>query len=239
MKLIAEDLVKSYGGRKVVNRVSLELSRGEVVGLLGPNGAGKTTTFHMITGFIKPEQGKIFLDGMDITHMPVYKRAREGIGYLSQEPSVFRRLTVEENIRAILEMLGVPRDEQRRRVDELLDKLNIAHLAHQRAGTLSGGERRRVELARALAPKPAFLLLDEPFTGVDPIVRAEIQKIVRRLCEEGLGILITDHNVRETLEITERAYLMYDAQVLISGTASELIQNERAREVYLGEKFQI
>ncbi|NPV14482.1 LPS export ABC transporter ATP-binding protein [candidate division WOR-3 bacterium] len=239
MKLIAEGLVKSYGGRKVVNRVSLELSRGEVVGLLGPNGAGKTTTFHMITGFIKPEQGKIFLDGMDITHMPVYKRARQGIGYLSQEPSVFRRLTVEENIRAILEMLGVPRDEQRRQVDELLDKLNIAHLAHQRAGTLSGGERRRVELARALAPKPAFLLLDEPFTGVDPIVRAEIQKIVRRLCEEGLGILITDHNVRETLEITERAYLMYDAQVLISGTAAELIQNERAREVYLGEKFQI
>jgi lipopolysaccharide export system ATP-binding protein len=239
MKLIAEGLVKSYGGRKVVDQVSLELSRGEVVGLLGPNGAGKTTTFHMITGFIKPEAGKIFLDGTEITHMPVYKRARQGIGYLSQEPSVFRKLTVEENIRAILEMLDVPKVEQRRRVDELLEKLNITHLAHQRAGTLSGGERRRVELARALAPKPAFLLLDEPFTGVDPIVRAEIQKIVRMLCTEGLGILITDHNVRETLEITERAYLMYDAKVLISGTARELIENQRAREVYLGEKFQI
>ncbi len=239
MKLIAEGLVKSYGGRKVVDQVSLELSRGEVVGLLGPNGAGKTTTFHMITGFIKPEEGKIFLDGTEITHMPVYKRARQGIGYLSQEPSVFRKLTVEENIRAILEMLDVPKVEQRRRVDELLEKLNITHLAHQRAGTLSGGERRRVELARALAPKPAFLLLDEPFTGVDPIVRAEIQKIVRMLCTEGLGILITDHNVRETLEITERAYLMYDAKVLISGTARELIENQRAREVYLGEKFQI
>ncbi|MCL6466289.1 MAG: LPS export ABC transporter ATP-binding protein [candidate division WOR-3 bacterium] len=239
MKLIAEGLVKSYGGRKVVDQVSLELSRGEVVGLLGPNGAGKTTTFHMITGFIKPEEGKIFLDGTEITHMPVYKRARQGIGYLSQEPSVFRKLTVEENIRAILEMLGVPKAEQRRRVDELLEKLNITNLAQQRAGTLSGGERRRVELARALAPKPAFLLLDEPFTGVDPIVRAEIQKIVRMLCSEGLGILITDHNVRETLEITERAYLMYDAKVLISGTARELIENQRAREVYLGEKFQI
>lgn len=239
MKLIAEGLVKSYGGRKVVDQVSLELSRGEVVGLLGPNGAGKTTTFHMITGFIKPEEGKIFLDGTEITHMPVYKRARQGIGYLSQEPSVFRKLTVEENIRAILEMLDVPKAEQRRRVDELLEKLNITNLAQQRAGTLSGGERRRVELARALAPKPAFLLLDEPFTGVDPIVRAEIQKIVRMLCSEGLGILITDHNVRETLEITERAYLMYDAKVLISGTARELIENQRAREVYLGEKFQI
>ena len=231
MKLVAENLVKSYGGRKVVNRVSLELHRGEVVGLLGPNGAGKTTTFHMITGFVRPEEGKIFLKDVDITDMPVYRRARRGIGYLSQEPSVFRKLTVEENIRAILEMLGVPKKEQIRRIDELL--------GNQRAGTLSGGERRRVELARALAPKPVFLLLDEPFTGVDPIVRAEIQKIVRMLCNEGLGILITDHNVRETLEITERAYLMYDAQVLISGTAEELIQNERAREVYLGVAFRI
>lgn len=239
MKLVAENLVKSYGGRKVVNRVSLELHRGEVVGLLGPNGAGKTTTFHMITGFVRPEEGRIFLEDVDITDMPVYRRARRGIGYLSQDPSVFRKLTVEENIRAILEMLGVPKKEQIRRTDELLGKLNIAHLAHQRAATLSGGERRRLELARALAPKPVFLLLDEPFTGVDPIVRAEIQKIVRMLCNEGLGILITDHNVRETLEITERAYLMYDAQVLISGTAEELIQNERAREVYLGVEFRI
>lgn len=239
MRLSAQGLVKSYGGRRVVNNVSLELNRGEVVGLLGPNGAGKTTTFHMITGFIKPDAGKIFLDGVDITGLPVYRRAQRGLGYLSQEPSIFRKLTVEENIRAILEMLSVPKPEISRRVEELLGKLNIAHLAHQRGGTLSGGERRRVELARALATKPAFLLLDEPFTGVDPIVRAEIQQIIRTLCQEGLGILITDHNVRETLEITHRAYLMYDARVLISGTAEELIQNQRAREVYLGEGFRI
>ncbi len=239
MKLVAEGLVKFYGGRRVVNNVFLELNRQEVVGLLGPNGAGKTTTFHMITGFIKPEKGRILFDGQDITRMPVYKRARLGIGYLAQEPSVFRRLTVEENIRAILEMVGVDKTEQRRRTQKLMERLDIAHLAHQRAGSLSGGERRRVELARALATKPTFILLDEPFTGVDPIVRAQIQDIVRTLCQEGLGILITDHNVRETLEITDRAYLMYDAQVLISGTSQELVQDERARQLYLGERFRI
>ncbi len=239
MKLVAEGLVKFYGGRRVVNNVFLELNRQEVVGLLGPNGAGKTTTFHMITGFIKPEKGRILFDGQDITRMPVYKRARLGIGYLAQEPSVFRRLTVEENIRAILEMVGVDKTEHRRRTQELMERLDIAHLAHQRAGSLSGGERRRVELARALATKPTFLLLDEPFTGVDPIVRAQIQDIVRTLCQEGMGILITDHNVRETLEITDRAYLMYDAQVLISGTSQELVQDERARQLYLGERFRI
>ncbi|MEO0069749.1 MAG: LPS export ABC transporter ATP-binding protein [candidate division WOR-3 bacterium] len=239
MKLIAERLVKSYKGRRVVNEVTLELSRQEVVGLLGPNGAGKTTTFHIITGFIKPESGKVLFNGMDITRMPVYKRARLGIGYLSQEPSVFRSLTVEENIRAILEMLGISRAEQTQRVEELLRKLNIEHLRNQKARTLSGGERRRVEIARALASRPAFLLLDEPFTGVDPIVRAEIQDIIRRLKDEGLGILITDHNVRETLEITDRAYVMFDARILLSGTSEDLVKDEQARKVYLGERFRI
>ncbi len=239
MKLIAEGLVKYYGGRRVVDGVSLELNGGEVVGLLGPNGAGKTTTFHMITGLTKPDQGRIFLDGVEMTNMPVYKRARLGLGYLSQESSVFRRLTVEENLKAILELLGVSKAEIEERVDELLTKLNIKHLARQRAGTLSGGERRRVELARALTTKPRFLLLDEPFTGVDPIVRAEIQDIVRVLAREGIGLLISDHNVRETLEITNRAYVMYDARVLLSGSSIDLVNDEKAREVYLGERFRI
>ncbi len=239
MKLVAENLAKNYRGRRVVQGVNLELSRNEVVGLLGPNGAGKTTTFHMIIGFIRPDSGRILLNGMDITRQPVYKRARLGMGYLLQEPSVFRRLTVEENIRAILEMLSVSKGEADRQTAELLEKLNITHLRRERAGTLSGGERRRVEIARALAPRPTFLLLDEPFTGVDPIVRAEIQDIIRRLKEEGLGILITDHNVRETLEITDRDYVMYDARILLSGTSEELVRDEKARTVYLGEKFRI
>uniref|UniRef100_A0A7C4GDW0 LPS export ABC transporter ATP-binding protein n=1 Tax=candidate division WOR-3 bacterium TaxID=2052148 RepID=A0A7C4GDW0_UNCW3 len=239
MKLIAEGLVKSYGGRRVVDEVSVELNRGEVVGLLGPNGAGKTTTFHMITGFIRPERGRIALDGHDITRMPVFRRARLGLGYLAQEASIFRKLSVEDNIRAILEMRGVPRADQEPTIDELLTKVNVSALRRQRGATLSGGERRRVELARALASKPAFLLLDEPFTGVDPIVRAEIQDIVLRLKAEGLGILITDHNVRETLEITDRAYVMFDARVLISGTSEDLVRDETARQVYLGERFRI
>jgi lipopolysaccharide export system ATP-binding protein len=239
MNLATQGLVKRYGGRKVVDDVSLQLQRGEIVGLLGPNGAGKTTTFHMITGFIRPEAGTITLDGHDITRMPVYKRARLGLGYLSQEPSIFRKLSVEDNVKAILEMLGTPRQEQAGRVEELLTKFNVVHLKKQRGGTLSGGERRRVELARALASRPAFLLLDEPFTGIDPIIRAEIQDIVRRLKEEGLGILITDHNVRETLEITDRAYIMYDARVLLSGTSDDLVKDEKARQVYLGERFRI
>ncbi|MCX7731831.1 MAG: LPS export ABC transporter ATP-binding protein [candidate division WOR-3 bacterium] len=239
MKLVAHELVKTYGGRRVVNEVSLELNRQEVVGLLGPNGAGKTTTFHMITGFIRPDSGRIFLDGVDITHLPVYKRARLGLGYLSQEPSVFRKLSVEDNIRAILELLNISRAEQKEIIDGLLTKLNITGIRRQRAGSLSGGERRRVELARALASRPLFLLLDEPFTGVDPIVRAEIQDIIRKLKAEGLGILITDHNVRETLEITDRAYVMYDARVLLSGTSEELVRDEQARQVYLGERFRI
>ncbi|MEO0004568.1 MAG: LPS export ABC transporter ATP-binding protein [candidate division WOR-3 bacterium] len=239
MKLFAENLTKKYGGRPVVNGLTLELRPQEVVGLLGPNGAGKTTTFHMIAGFIQPDAGRIFLDGIEITDMPVYKRARLGLGYLSQEPSVFRKLTVEQNMRAVLEMLSVPRSQQDRTIEELLDKLNIRHLRHQRAGTLSGGERRRVELARALACKPSLLLLDEPFTGVDPLVRQEIQDIIRRLREEGLAILVTDHNVRETLEITDRAYLMFDARILFSGTSKELVQDEKARQLYLGERFRI
>jgi lipopolysaccharide export system ATP-binding protein len=239
MKLETRDLVKCYGERKVVDSVSLGLDRGEIVGLLGPNGAGKTTTFHMITGFIRPEQGTITLDGHDITRMPVYKRARLGLGYLSQEPSIFRKLSVEDNVKAILEMLGVPKAEQTPRVEELLDKFNVSQLKKQRGGTLSGGERRRVELARALASRPSFLLLDEPFTGIDPIVRAEIQDIVRKLRDDGLGILITDHNVRETLEITDRAYIMYDAHVLLSGTSDALCKDETARQVYLGERFRI
>jgi len=232
-------LVKSYGGRRVVDDVSMELHRGEIVGLLGPNGAGKTTTFHMVTGFIHPESGSIRLGGIDITRTPVYRRARLGLGYLSQEPSIFRKLSVLDNVRAILEMLGASKEEQDRRARELLERFNVAQLARQKGATLSGGERRRVELARALAANPAFLLLDEPFTGIDPIVRAEIQDIVRRLRDEGLGILITDHNVRETLEITDRAYIMYDARVLLSGTSEELVHDEQARAVYLGERFRI
>ena len=239
MKLETRDLVKCYGERKVVDSVSLDLDRGEIVGLLGPNGAGKTTTFHMITGFIRPEQGTITLDGHDITRMPVYKRARLGLGYLSQEPSIFRKLSVEDNVKAILEMLGVPKAEQTARVDELLAEFNVSQLKKQRGGTLSGGERRRVELARALASRPSYLLLDEPFTGIDPIVRAEIQDIVRKLRDDGLGVLITDHNVRETLEITDRAYIMYDARVLLSGTSDDLVKDEKARQVYLGERFRI
>jgi len=239
MKLATEGLVKSYSGRRVVDGVSLELGRGEVVGLLGPNGAGKTTTFHMITGFIQPQSGRILLDGNEITRLPVYRRARLGLGYLSQEPSIFRKLSVLDNVRAILEMLGVPKDECTRRARELLVRFNVAHLEKQQGATLSGGERRRVELARALASKPSFLLLDEPFTGIDPIIRAEIQDIVRALKAEGLGILITDHNVRETLEITDRAYIMYDARVLLSGTSEDLVKDEKARQVYLGERFRI
>ncbi len=239
MKLETRELVKRYGERTVVDGVSLELNRGEIVGLLGPNGAGKTTTFHMITGFIRPERGTISLDGHDITRMPVYRRARLGLGYLSQEPSIFRKLSVEDNVRAILEMLGVPKAERATRVEELLAKFNVSQLKKQRGGTLSGGERRRVELARALASRPLFLLLDEPFTGIDPIVRAEIQDIVRKLRGDGLGILITDHNVRETLEITDRAYIMYDARVLLSGTSDDLVKDEKARQVYLGERFRI
>ena len=237
--LSIEGLVKSYGGRRVVDDIWLKLNRKEIVGLLGPNGAGKTTTFSMITGFIQPDAGKILLSTNDITSLPIYRRAQLGLGYLSQEASVFRKLTVIENILAVLELIGMSKSEMTKRAGQLLAKLNIAHIAQQRANTLSGGERRRVELARALATQPSFLLLDEPFTGIDPIVRAEIQDIINKLKQEGLGILITDHNVRETLEITDRAYLMYDAKIIISGTSEDLVKDSQARKVYLGERFRI
>lgn len=237
--LVISNLSKSYSTRKVVNDVTMEIHQGEIVGLLGPNGAGKTTTFHMVTGFIRPEGGKITLNGNDITHMPVYQRARMGLGYLAQEPSVFRKLTVRENILAILELLDEPKQNRNAIVDNLLLKLDVKHLANQKGSSLSGGERRRVEMARALVSKPKFLLLDEPFTGIDPIVRAEIQDIVKQLKADGLGIFITDHNVRETFEITDHTYIMYDGKVLISGTPQELINDPLAREHYLGERFRI
>ncbi|MBN2379515.1 LPS export ABC transporter ATP-binding protein [candidate division WOR-3 bacterium] len=233
------ELRKEFGKRPVVQDVSLELCQGEVVGLLGPNGAGKTTTFSMIIGFLQPTSGEINLDDLRINDFPIFRRARLGIGYLSQEPSVFRKLNVQDNIRAILELRGYPKDVIEQRTEMLLAKFEIKNLRKSKGGTLSGGERRRVEIARALATEPKFLLLDEPFTGIDPIVRGEIQKIIRLLKEDGIGILVTDHNVRETLEITDRAYLMYDSKIMISGTPHQLVSNKRVREVYLGKEFKI
>lgn len=230
-------LVKEYGGRRVVNSVDINVKRGEIVGLLGPNGAGKTTTFYMITGIITPDEGRIIFDRQDITKMPLHMRARYGIGYLSQEPSIFRKLTVEENIMAVLETLGFCPRERRRRCAELLDELKISHLKRNKAYTLSGGEKRRVEITRALVTNPMFILLDEPFSGIDPIAVAECQEIIKELRAKGLGVLLTDHNVRETLTITDRAYLMADGQILIAGTKDDLISNPKAREIYLGEKF--
>ena len=230
-------LVKEYGGRRVVNSVAINVKRGEVVGLLGPNGAGKTTTFYMITGIIQPDEGKIIFDKQDITKMPLHMRARYGIGYLSQEPSIFRKLTVQENIMAVLETLGFSPRERRRRCEELLNELKITHLKTHKAYTLSGGEKRRVEITRALVTNPLFILLDEPFSGIDPIAVAECQEIIRELRDKGLGILLTDHNVRETLAITDRSYLMADGKILITGTKEDLISDPQARELYLGEKF--
>ena len=232
-------LVKSYSGRQVVDGVAITVARGEIVGLLGPNGAGKTTTFSMIVGLVKPNGGTILFDGKDISGLPMYRRARTGIGYLSQEPSIFRKLTVWENIMAILETLPLRRKERRQRCEELLNELRIAHLAKSRAFQLSGGEKRRLEITRALVTKPAFILLDEPFSGIDPIAVFEAQGIIRELRERGLGILLTDHNVRETLAITDRAYIMAEGRVLIAGTAGELITDPKAREIYLGEKFEL
>jgi lipopolysaccharide export system ATP-binding protein len=237
--LRSEGLVKVYSKRTVVNRVSIEVRQGEIVGLLGPNGAGKTTTFYMITGMVRPTAGRIFLSEIDITELPMYKRARLGVGYLSQEPSIFRRLTVEQNILAILETLPLAAAERRRRCAELLEELNISHLARNLAYTLSGGERRRVEITRALVTKPKFILLDEPFAGVDPIAVEDIQSIVKGLKQRGIGVLITDHNVHETLSITERAYLLYDGTVLKSGTAEFLANDPEARKLYLGDKFRL
>jgi len=237
--LETKDLTKSYNGRIVVNSLNIEVKRSEIVGLLGPNGAGKTTTFYMIVGVVPPTKGKIIFDNQDITNLSIHQRARFGIGYLSQEPSIFRKLTVEENIMAILETLPLTRSERKKRLQVLLEELRIAHLAKNRAYTLSGGERRRLEITRALVTNPSFILLDEPFSGIDPIVVSETQQIIRELKDKGLGVLLTDHNVRETLSITDRAYLIAEGKILISGTASDLINDPKAREIYLGEKFRM
>lgn len=237
--LRTEKLVKSYRGKRVVNEVSFIVHQGEVVGLLGPNGAGKTTSFYMIVGVIQPEEGEVFFSDQKITLLPMFKRARLGISYLPQEASIFRKLTVEENILAILEMLPLNKKERKEKLKSLLLELKIEKLAKQRANTLSGGERRRVEVARALVTDPAFILLDEPFTGIDPIVRQDIQNVVHQLKDRGIGVLITDHNVRETLEITDRAYIMYEGKILFGGTPRELTENAEARQVYLGEKFKL
>ena len=235
--LKTEGLIKAYGGRRVVDQVNLELHKGEIVGLLGPNGAGKTTTFNMVVGITRPNGGRIVLDGHDITRLPMHLRARRGIGYLAQEKSVFRKLTVEENIRAIAEIQPWSRADRNRRVEGVLEELGITHLARQPAYTLSGGERRRVEIARALICEPTFMLLDEPFSGVDPKAVEELQNVIYQMQRRGLGILITDHSVRETLTVTDRAYLIYEGKVLISGTAAELVNDPKARQYYLGERF--
>ena len=239
MKLEARGLIKDYGERRVVRGLDIAVSSGEIVGLLGPNGAGKTTTFYSLVGFIHPDGGTILLDERDVTHEPMYRRARLGVGYLAQEPTVFRGLTVEENLRAILERTIHSRLEQMRRVKDLLDEFGLWRLRHQKAFTLSGGEKRRLEVARAMIQSPHIILLDEPFVGIDPITIAELKKTIFALRERGIGFLITDHNVRETLPIIDRAYLIYDGQILFGGTSEELTKNPEAREFYLGKDFQI
>ncbi len=238
-KLEAQNLVKIYHNKRAVDCVTIDVKQGEVVGLLGPNGAGKTTTFYMITGMIRPNSGRIFYDGKEITNLPMYKRARMGIGYLCQEPSVFRKLTVKENILAILETMGLDKQEQKRRLELLLKDLSIDRLADQKADTLSGGERRRVEITRALVTRPKFILLDEPFAGIDPIAVEDIQNIVRHLKDKGIGVLITDHNVHETLSITDRSYLLFQGKILKSGTSQFLANDEEARKIYLGRQFRL
>jgi len=237
--LETRNLRKSYKGRTVVDGVSINIGRGEIVGLLGPNGAGKTTSFYMIVGVISPASGQILFRGEDMTALPMYQRARLGIGYLSQEPSVFRKLTVEENIMAILETLDIPQAERDRRLKRLLDELDIAYLAKNKAYTLSGGERRRLEITRALVTNPSLILLDEPFSGVDPIAVFEVQKILQKLKNQGLSILLTDHSVRETLAITDRSYLLCEGKIEVSGTSAFLASDPKARELYLGEKFSL
>ncbi len=239
-----EGLVKSYNRRRVVNQVSLSVRKGEIVGLLGPNGAGKTTTFYMVVGLIRPQSGYVRLVNedkvkQDLTELPMYLRARMGIGYLSQEASIFRKLSVADNILAILEHMELSKSEREERLESLLRELRIEHLANQMAYTLSGGERRRVEITRALATNPSFILLDEPFVGIDPITVSELQQILRQLKKKGIGLLITDHNVRDTLSIVDRAYLLYDGKILESGSARKLAGSKRARELYLGEKFKL
>ncbi|MGE0567343.1 MAG: LPS export ABC transporter ATP-binding protein [Bacteroidia bacterium] len=239
MILRSDNLVKKYKSRTVANNVSVEVAQGEIVGLLGPNGAGKTTSFYMIVGMIKPNSGKIYLDDRDITNEPMYRRAQLGIGYLPQEASVFRKLSIEDNLRAVLEMTKLTKKEQEAKVETLLDEFSLQHVRKNLGDQLSGGERRRTEIARALATDPNFILLDEPFAGVDPIAVEDIQSVVRKLKDKNIGILITDHNVHETLSITDRAYLLYSGNVIKSGTAEDLANDEQVRKVYLGENFEL
>ncbi len=239
MRLYTENLVKRYRSRTVVNDVSIDVKQGEIVGLLGPNGAGKTTSFYMIVGLIAPNQGKIYMNDEDITGLPVYKRAQKGIGYLAQEASVFRKLSVEDNIKAVLEMSNLTKDEQKERLESLLREFGLDRIRKSKGFQLSGGERRRTEIARALAIKPKFMLLDEPFAGIDPIAVEDIQEIVSRLKDKNIGILITDHNVHETLSITDRAYLLFEGSIMKSGTSNELADDEKVRRLYLGKKFEL
>jgi lipopolysaccharide export system ATP-binding protein len=237
--LRTDGLIKSYRGRRVVDGVSVEVKQGEIVGLLGQNGAGKTTTFYMIMGLVKPKAGRILIDSKNVTDLPMHTRARMGLGYLSQEPSVFRKLSVKDNLKAILETLDIDRDALQERLEELMEELGIGRLRDSKAFTLSGGERRRLEIARALVTNPTFMLLDEPFSGIDPIAVQDIQSIVARLKGKGLGLLITDHNVRETLSITDRSYIMAEGKILVSGEPKDLANNPVAREAYLGERFSL
>jgi lipopolysaccharide export system ATP-binding protein len=237
--LQAKGLRKVYRGRAVVDGVDLSLNQGEIVGLLGPNGAGKTTSFYMIVGFITPDGGQVHLDGREISRLPMYKRARLGIGYLPQESSIFRQLSVEDNVMAILQSLKMGRRDRQRRRDELLEMMGVSHIRRNKGYELSGGERRRVEIARALVTEPKFMLLDEPFAGIDPIAVADLQTVVSQLKDQGLGVLITDHNVRETLNITDRAYILFEGRIEMAGTAAEVVSSDKARAIYLGEKFRL
>jgi lipopolysaccharide export system ATP-binding protein len=239
VKIRAANLVKEYGGRRVVNDVSLEVEQGSIVGLLGPNGAGKTTTFYMIVGLEHPDTGHVYLDDQDVTHLPMYKRALEGIGYLPQEASIFRKLTVEQNLLAILEQVEPSKEKRQAKMEALIEEFRIGHIRKSLGSALSGGERRRVEIARALATDPAFILLDEPFAGIDPLAVADIQVMVAHLAQRGIGVLITDHNVRETLSIVNKAYILSEGQILVSGTSQEVAENPIAREHYLGENFRM
>lgn len=239
MKLRAENLIKTYKGRSVVKGISVEVNQGEIVGLLGPNGAGKTTSFYMIVGLVKPNSGKIFLDKTEITDFPMYKRAQHGIGYLAQEASVFRKLSIEDNIMSVLQLTNLSKKEQEAKMEALIDEFSLQHIRTNRGDLLSGGERRRTEIARALATDPKFILLDEPFAGVDPVAVEDIQRIVAQLKDKNIGILITDHNVQETLAITEKSYLMFEGGILKAGVPEDLVQDEMVRKVYLGQNFEL